>query len=154
MVRAIKDNNDPTAGKVSFTPSRATEMLPLVRSIAADMIKLSEAIAAQREQIKVIDGLPQTIEHVHYEEELRDIRASLAADELRLRQCMDELAALGIESHHPIDGSIDFPAVINRREVRLCWHPGEDEVAHWHEPGVADHRQQVERGMFDQGSLN
>lgn len=155
MVRAIRDKNDPAAGDSPFTPRRATEMLPLVRRIAADMLRLSESITAQREQIKGIDNLPETIEHADYQEELRDIRTSLTADEERLQACLGELASLGIEAHHPIDGSIDFPAVINRREVCLCWHPDDETVNHWHEQGESSQsRQKVERHSFGHESLN
>lgn len=31
-------------------------------------------------------------------------------------------------------GLIDFPAVIDGREVLLCWKDGEPEVAFWHPP--------------------
>ncbi len=156
MVRAISDNSDSRAGDpISFTPGRATEMLPLVRSIVADMMRLSESIANQQEQIKGIDELPETIEHADYQEELRDIRASLAEDEQRLQTCLAELAALGVEAHQPIDGTIDFPAVMNRRQVRLCWHPDDDQVNHWHENDEsAKDRRPIEASSFGVESLN
>jgi hypothetical protein len=28
---------------------------------------------------------------------------------------------------------VDFPALLDGREVYLCWVVGEPEVAHWHE---------------------
>ncbi len=155
MVRAIRDNNDSTAGVVHFTPSSATIMLPLVRRIVADMIELNEAIESQKEQIKGIDRLPETIERADYQEELRDVRASLSDDEKRLQLCLGELAALGLEPHIPIDGSVDFPAILNRRQVRLCWHPDDEQVDHWHEPGqTPQSRTKIEPHAFGQESLN
>lgn len=135
MVRALSNDNDSAAGSVRFTPSSATVMLPLVRRIVADMVRLQRAIAVQQEQIKGIDRLPETIERAAYQEELRDIRGSLSDDETRLRMCIEELAALGLQPHLPIDGTVDFPALMNRRLVRLCWHPDDERVEHWHENG-------------------
>ncbi|MCG8650213.1 MAG: DUF2203 domain-containing protein [Pirellulales bacterium] len=156
MVRAISDNNDSAAGdEVFFTPARATEMLPLVRRIMADMVRLNESILAQREQIKEIDRLPETIDHSDYQEELGDIRASLTDDEERLAACQEELAALGVEAHHPIDGSVDFPTVINRHQVRLCWHPDDKQVEYWHETGQpTSKRNKVDPAAFGSQALN
>jgi hypothetical protein len=136
MVRAISNNNDPKPGvRSEFTPTSATKMLPLVRRIAADMLHLTHAIAAQREQIREIDQLPETSEHVDYQDELSDIRGTLADDEKRLDDCRRELSSLGLEAHVPFDGAIDFPSILNRRRVQLCWHPEDDRVEHWHEAG-------------------
>lgn len=157
MVRAIREENDskPGGGEALFTPSRATEMLPLVKSIVADMVRLNDSIAAGREQLKGIDQLPETIEHVDYQEELSDIRASVAADEERLQECLSELAALGIAAHIPIDGTIDFPAVMNRRQVCLCWHPDDAQVCFWHEKGESPKdRRPVDAAAFGVESLN
>ena len=158
MVRAISDSND-NGSRASlesrFTPGTATQMLPLVRRIVADMTRLTRSIAAQREQLRVIDELPATMDQPDYREELSDIRMSLENDEARLDTCVGELAALGLEAHLPFDGSVDFPAVLNRRQVRLCWNPEDDRVEYWHEVGQPQtERKKVDSQKFGAESLN
>lgn len=157
MVRAISDKNDDSTVRVQseFTPNAATKMLPLVRRIVADIMQLSHSIEVQRERLRGIDALPETSEQPEYRDELTDIRGSLANDEQRLEACYGELASLGLEAHVPFDGSVDFPAIMNRRHVRLCWQPEDEQVEHWHEIGqTKDQRQKIGTQQFDVESLN
>ena len=147
MVRAIENPDDlpQSATGQPFTVETAAKMLPLVRRIVADMEVLSKTVDCQRERLSVIDQLPETIDQPDYQEELADIRGSLEAEEERLQACVRELHALGLEPHLPFDGSVDFPAVINRREVRLCWHPDDEGIEYWHEIGeVSADRQKLD----------
>jgi hypothetical protein len=137
MVRAIHNSDEHSPSKVGepFTVDTAARMLPLVRRIMADMERLNETVQRQRERLSVIDQLPDTIDQPDYQEELADIRGSMESEELQLKACIRELNALGLEPHMPFDGSVDFPAVINRRAVCLCWHPDDESVEYWHEMG-------------------
>ncbi|MDA7493094.1 DUF2203 domain-containing protein, partial [bacterium] len=101
----------------------------------ADMERLHETVERQRERLNVIDQLQGTTDQLDDQEELADIRGSMQGEEQQLAACIRELNALGLEPHMPFDGSVDFPAVINRRAVCLCWHPGDERVEHWHEMG-------------------
>lgn len=130
-------------------------MLPLVRHIVSDILLLSHAIEVQRERLRGIDALPATIDQPDYRDELSDIRTSLIHDEQRLAACYSELSSLGLEAHTPFDGSVDFPAVMNRRRVRLCWHPDDEQVDHWHEIGqTKEQRQKIGAQQFGHESLN
>lgn len=69
---------------------------------------------------------------------------AVAADELRLTRLrmqglVDQMAAgvarieaMGITLRDIGDGLVDFPALVNGRQVWLCWRRGEEAVAFWH----------------------
>lgn len=137
MVRAVQNSDEHSLSKVSdpFTAETATAMLPLVRRIVADMEELHKTVQRQRERLRVIDQLQDTTDQPEYQDELADIRGSMQGEEQQFDACVRELNALGVEPHLPFDGSVDFPAVINRRAVCLCWHSGDDRVEYWHEMG-------------------
>jgi hypothetical protein len=52
---------------------------------------------------------------------------------LEVRRLLETIEQSGIVLRDIDRGLIDFPAVIDGREVYLCWELGEDEVAFWHE---------------------
>jgi hypothetical protein len=52
---------------------------------------------------------------------------------LEVRRLVGELQELGLVIRDIDRGLIDFPAIIEGREVYLCWQRGEDEVGHWHD---------------------
>ncbi len=110
-------------------------MLPLLRTILRDALQLSQAIDRQRDQIAGIDKLAETMDHPSYRDEVNDIRVTLADEEARLEQCIIELTELGVEPHLPLNGNIDFPAIVNRQPACLCWMLGENSVDFWHNVG-------------------
>jgi hypothetical protein len=52
---------------------------------------------------------------------------------LEVRRLLVTLEEAGLVVRDIERGLIDFPAIIDGREVYLCWELGEDEVAFWHE---------------------
>ena len=52
---------------------------------------------------------------------------------LEVRRLLDMIEQAGIVLRDIDRGLIDFPAVLEGREVYLCWELGEDEVAFWHD---------------------
>lgn len=150
MVRAIENTDEPSPSQVGepFTVDTATATLPLVKRIVADMMRLNRTVERQRERLSVVDELQDTTERSDCQEELADIRNSMEAEEQQFAACIRELNALGVEPHMPFDGSVDFPSVINRRAVCLCWHPNDQGVEYWHEMGQpASSRQKLDRKL-------
>jgi hypothetical protein len=52
---------------------------------------------------------------------------------LEVRRILGMIEQSGIVLRDIDRGLIDFPALMDEREVYLCWELGEDEVAYWHE---------------------
>ncbi|WP_153555504.1 DUF2203 domain-containing protein [Roseimaritima sediminicola] len=129
MVKAIPQHSG------YFTAEQANEMLPLLRRIVRDWMRLSDTVQSQQAQREGLKMLHQTVDRKAYSEELAEVEQSLVEDHDRLEDCCEELRSLGVELHSPEDGSVDFPALLDGREVRLCWRAGEPTVEYWHEIG-------------------
>ena len=52
---------------------------------------------------------------------------------LEVRQLLETVERAGIVLRDIDRGLVDFPALMDDREVYLCWELGEDEIAYWHE---------------------
>ncbi|HET8593409.1 MAG TPA: DUF2203 domain-containing protein [Solirubrobacterales bacterium] len=52
---------------------------------------------------------------------------------LEVRRLLAVIEESGIVLRDIDRGLVDFPAVIDGREVYLCWELGEDEVGYWHD---------------------
>ena len=55
---------------------------------------------------------------------------------LEVRRLLERPEESGIVLRDIDRGLVDFPAMVDGREVYLCWELGEDEVAYWHDLDV------------------
>jgi hypothetical protein len=53
---------------------------------------------------------------------------------LEVQRLLAALQDAGIVLRDIDRGLVDFPSIIDGREVYLCWELGEDGVDHWHDP--------------------
>lgn len=120
------------AEKKYFTQAEANAMLPLVRSIVADVAALARAMSERYEPLWKIYHGDGAIDDAH-REEFRGLEESLARDQDTMKEYVRELTQLGIELKDLQVGLVDFPCWMEEREVYLCWRLDEPEVAHWHE---------------------
>jgi hypothetical protein len=117
----------------TFTIQQANATLPLVRAIAADIVRLSRDIVDRRERLDHLNARRQADARDFYSEELSQMEEELLKDTHRLRDFAEELRQLGVELKSAPEGLIDFPSMMDGRIVYLCWKHGEPEVMYWHE---------------------
>mgnify|MGYP002623538076 CR=1 FL=1 len=116
-----------------FTVEQANAMLPLVRSIVADISALAGDLLDRQQRLSHLAEGRQREVGDPYSDELAEVQRDLERDKLRLREYVTELSDLGVELKDPRRGLIDFPAKIDGRIVYLCWLLGEPEVLYWHD---------------------
>lgn len=124
------------AARKYFTIEEANHTLPLVRAIAADVVRQYREIAERTERLKGIHDSRKGRERRGsdpYSEEVAQIEQDLERDVEVLQDYIGELEKLGVELKDLGRGLIDFLARMDGRDVYLCWQLGEDEVTHWHE---------------------
>ncbi len=116
-----------------FTIEEANKMLPLVRAITDDVVRLAREMVDRRQRLDYLKGDRDDAEGDPYGDELADMESQQEKDEAKLREYVEELQELGVEPKTLTEGLIDFPAYIDGRLVFLCWKHGEPEIQFWHD---------------------
>jgi hypothetical protein len=103
-----------------FTPEEADKMLPLVRKIAIDILDAGKHLAQIHE--KLGDEASRDAAFVDFSERFDDL--------------MDEMEELGCyyKDWGFDKGLVDFPSLMDGREVYLCWRTDEPHVQFYHDP--------------------
>lgn len=103
-----------------FSLDEARDELPRVLEAEVEVIELRAVLvdAAARQQA----GDP-------------DVRLSdVKAGEARLSEILDDLVAAGIQVKGYAPLLVDFPSLLDGREVVLCWLEGERSLSWYHDP--------------------
>ena len=102
-----------------FTPAEAKKTLPLVRKIVKDILDTS------REMRLIADEIGGQVE--------KDPRIQRMADSIE--EFMQELEEIGcfFKDWNFQIGLVDFPAIIDSKEVFLCWRSDEDDILYYHD---------------------
>jgi len=103
----------------TFTPREANSALPLVRRIVDDILSAGKALRAI--SLEIGAGA----------EENPEVKRLMGV----LEELFDELEDLGCSYRdwNFTQGLVDFPSIIQGREVCLCWKNDEPTVAYYHE---------------------
>jgi hypothetical protein len=125
--------SEPYRPRKLFSVEQANSVLPLVRSITSDLVRLSREVMERRERLALLSAGRSGSATDPYSEELAQIEEELEKDSAQLQEYVEELRALGVEPKSGPEGLIDFPSMMDDRLVFLCWKLGENEVTFWHE---------------------
>lgn len=119
--------------RTHFTVAQANASLPLVRAIVRDLVALAGDVDGRRRRLTLLMEGREFEPSDPYDAELVHMAEQLEKDSRQIQAYVQELRDLGVEPTSGIEGIVDFPAVVEGREIRLCWKLGEPEVLHWHE---------------------
>lgn len=119
--------------KRTFNVDEANAMLPLVRAIAGDMVRVARDLYERQQRVDHLKSGRELDAGDPYSDELAQSELELEQDKQTLFGYMEELRQLGVEPKGPLEGLVDFPCVRDGRLVYLCWRYDEPEVTHWHE---------------------
>jgi hypothetical protein len=106
--------------------------LVALRDLAAERMATAGRTSDRRERLEDAAG----------DEELRAIRLRMQGVIDQMQAAVGQLDAWDVMLRDIPSGLVDFPALVNGRQVWLCWRLGEDDVGWWHEldAGVAGRR--------------
>jgi hypothetical protein len=124
-----------------YTLAEAQELLPEVKVWLEKLSKIQNDLTqVEPELVKLMRsgcdvGGGEVDACVRFRLEFTDIIQKFQDNEIQIKD---------LES-----GLIDFPAIMEGREVFLCWHKGEDDIEYWHdiETGFAG-RQKISSDFF------
>jgi hypothetical protein len=108
----------------------ARQMLPLVKSIVADIVdRRTHLNRLHPEQ----ESLERHRRDLAWQERARryQIQEEIAATEGDYKRAVSELKDLGLALVDVNRGRVAFPTRINGRPAVFTWEPGEDSVAYW-----------------------
>ncbi len=111
-----------------FTPEEAQRTLPLVRKIVGDILNTSREIRLLTDDKNgIVENDPQIKRMVN------DIQGFISE--------LEEIGCYYKDWNFSM-GLVDFPAVIDGKEVFLCWRNDEDDIKYYHaiEAGYAGRR--------------
>ncbi len=128
-----------------YSLDRANERLAEVRPILEDLRARRGELLVLRDRLRTASGAEvpgrrgSLVEDALGEadaaapESPRVLTARIQAVIDQMQAAVERLIEWDVTLRDIEDGLVDFPALVNGRQVWLCWRLGEGEVAWWHE---------------------
>lgn len=117
-------------GKKYFTAQEANDLLPALRKAIGELqairsrfeSKYRELAILRRQEVTLRDG----------EDPYFGLECELEFMQMEASALVSGFLLQGVELKDMEEGLVDFPAMIDGREVLLCWRLGEDRVEFYH----------------------
>ena len=113
-----------------FTADQANAMLPLVKVIVADIVRLANDLVDRKRRLDALG--PVKLKRADaYSDELDQIEKTVDDDKFRLQELLEELCELGVQPKELLKGIVAFPALANQDQAFLIWKLGDEKVSSW-----------------------
>jgi hypothetical protein len=121
----VSDEGTELVHERHFTREQANALLPRLNELLSQLRESKDELTDTEAHEALSDAAPTN----GGGEEGKRVGVAF----LEVRRLLEAIEQSGIVLRDIDRGLVDFPAVIDGREVYLCWELGEDEVAYWHD---------------------
>ena len=136
MIGDTPDHSAAGGEKRVFSVEQANSSLPLVKRIVHDIIQTADKMRDYQEQYESLESEGDPGQAESTMGELTKAREAY-------QQFRGELSALGCRLCDERSGTVEFPAIVNGRQVILSWRVGESQINHWHDLGQDSHERRL-----------
>ena len=109
-----------------FTVQQANKSLVLLQRIVGEIID-------EYNKLLQVEELIETAEETNNNHRLGEYRKELVRSVDAVHGCLEELDYIGASVRDFRTGVVEFPAIYEGREIRLCWVYGDEKISYWHE---------------------
>ena len=106
--------------------ARLRELSPLLGKLRTARTEVA-AVRGELDRFRTTNG------NAEHAAELKAREDRIRALVYRMERYVSQLVAWDISLRDIETGLVDFPALVNGRQVCLCWRLGEERVGSWHE---------------------
>jgi hypothetical protein len=128
--RRTSGASESSDGERVLTWNAAAAMLPLVRRIAADVVRLNERLSRLHPELNLLERRRRDLAWPERSRRYQ-LQDEAAAAEKDLQTASTELDALGLALLRPSDGLVGFPTMVNDRAAYFSWRPDEESLKFW-----------------------
>ena len=121
----MSEEHEASIHERHFSRSEANALLPQLKPLLQQLRAARDELTDEEAHEALSDAAPGN----GGGEEGRQVGVAF----LEVRRLLETLSESGIVLRDIDRGLVDFPAIVEGREVYLCWELGEDEVSFWHD---------------------